>query len=145
MTDTFLFEFLSNRLRLNRLVCQENGVPNKRFEVSLSALSRRFKGAEEPMKKYCYWGVLIAWVLWIRTQSPTSDSWNALPGFIAREQCAANIKEKLAVWRQFKDAVISDDSVTFTDNNTTMIYICLSDDEDPRRKPKPLTPSQPLS
>jgi hypothetical protein len=49
------------------------------------------------------------------------------------------------VWRQFKDAVIGDNTVTFTDNNTTMTYICLSDDEDPRRKPKPLTPNQPLS
>jgi hypothetical protein len=97
------------------------------------------------MRKYCYWGVLIGWVLWIRTQSPTSDSWNALPGFVSRETCAANAKEKLAVWRQFKDAVISDNSVTFTDNNTTMIYICLSDDEDPRRKPKPVPPKQPVS
>jgi hypothetical protein len=97
------------------------------------------------MKKYCYWGVLIAWVLWIRTQSPTSDSWNALPGFSSRELCAINAKEKLAVWRQFKDAVISDNTVTFTDNNTTMTYICLSDDEDPRRKPKPLLPKQPVS
>ena len=97
------------------------------------------------MKKFCYLAAIIAWVLWIRTQSPKADSWNALPGFESRELCAVNAKEKLAVWRQFKDAVISDDSVTFTDNNTTMIYICLSDDEDPRRKPKPLTPNQPLS
>ena len=97
------------------------------------------------MRKFCYIAAIIAWVLWIRTQSPKADSWNALPGFESRELCAVNAKEKLAVWRQFKDAVISDDSVTFTDNNTTMIYICLSDDEDPRRKPKPLTPNQPLS
>jgi hypothetical protein len=97
------------------------------------------------MKKYCYWGVLIAWVLWIRTQSPTTDSWNALPGFESRARCAVNAKEKLAVWRQFKDAVIGDNTVTFTENNTTMTYICLSDDEDPRRKPKPLAPKQPVS
>ena len=97
------------------------------------------------MKKYCYWVVLIAWVLWIRTQSPTSDSWNALPGFGSREQCAANIKEKLAVWRQFKDAEISDNTVTFTDNSTTMIYICLNADEDPRRQQRPLAPKQPVN
>jgi hypothetical protein len=96
------------------------------------------------MMKYCYWGVLIAWVLWIRTQSPTSDSWNALPGFGSRELCAVNTKEKLAVWRQFKDAVISDNTVTFTENNTTMTYICLSDDDDPRRQQRPLAPKQPL-
>ncbi len=97
------------------------------------------------MKKLSYLAMMISWVLWIRTQSPTTESWNALPGFKGREQCAVNAKEKLAVWRQFKDAVIGDNTVTFTDNNTTMTYICLSDDEDPRRKPKPLTPNQPLS
>lgn len=96
------------------------------------------------MKKFCYLAAIIAWVLWIRTQSPKADSWNALPGFQSRELCAVNAKEKLAVWRQFKDAVISGNTVTFTDNNTTMTYICLSDDEDPRRKPKPLAPNQPL-
>jgi hypothetical protein len=97
------------------------------------------------MKKLCYLAMTISWVLWIRTQSPTSDSWNALPGFKNREQCAVNAKEKLAVWRQFKDAVISDMTVTFTENNTTMTYICLSEDEDPRRKPKPVAPKQPVS
>ena len=97
------------------------------------------------MKKYCYWGVLIAWVLWIRTQSPTSDSWNALPGFASREVCAVNAKEKVAVWRQFEDAVISDTTVTFTENNNTITYICLSDDEDPRRKPKPPVLKEPVS
>ena len=95
------------------------------------------------MKKCFYWAVLIAWVLWIRTQSPTTDSWNALPGFASRERCAVNAKEKLAVWRQFKDSVISDNTVTFTEKNTTITYICLSDD-DPRRKPKPLVPKQPV-
>jgi hypothetical protein len=97
------------------------------------------------MKKYCYLAVLIAWVLWIRTQGPKADSWNALPGFKGREQCAANMKEKLAVWRQFKDAVIGDNTVTFTQSNTTMTYICLSDDDDPRRKAKPVAPKQPIN
>ena len=88
---------------------------------------------------------MIAWVLWIRTQSPKADSWNALPGFQSREQCAANIKEKLAVWRAFKDAVIGENTVTFTENNTTMTYICLTEDDDPRRKAKPVAPKQPLN
>ena len=96
------------------------------------------------MKKYCYVAVLIAWVMWIRTQSPTADSWNALPGFENRQKCAANVKEKLAVWRQFKGAVIGNNSVTWPENNTTITYICLSDDDDPRRKPTP-TAKQPLS
>ena len=97
------------------------------------------------MKKLCYLAMMISWVLWIRTQSPTTDSWNALPGFKNREQCAVNAKEKLAVWWQFKDAVISDNTVTFTDNNTTMTYICLSADDDPRRKPTPTAPKRPVS
>lgn len=97
------------------------------------------------MRKYCYLAVLIAWVLWIRTQSPTADSWNALPGFRSREQCVVNAKEKLAVWRKFKDAVVGDNTVTFTENNTTITYICLSDDEDPRRKSRPFAPQPPIN
>jgi hypothetical protein len=97
------------------------------------------------MKRYYYLAVVIAWVLWIRTQSPTADSWNALPGFKSREQCAVNAKEKLAVWRQFHDAVIGDNTVTFTENNTTMTYICLSDADDPRRKPRSVAPKQPFN
>ncbi len=95
------------------------------------------------MKNYCYWGVLIAWFLWIRTQSPTTDSWNALPGFEAASGATLSLR-RMAVWRRFKDAVISDNTVTFTENNTTMTYICLSDDEDPRRQHKPLAPKQPV-
>ena len=67
-----------------------------------------------------------------------------MPGFNSRETCAANAKEKLAVRRQFKDAVINDNTVSFTDNNTTMTYVCLTENEDPRRKPKPLAPKQPV-
>jgi hypothetical protein len=96
------------------------------------------------MKKYCYMALLIAWVMWIRTQSPTADSWNALPGFQDRKQCTVNVKEKLDVWRQFKDAVIGDNTVRFTENNTTMTYICLSDNDDPRPKPKP-TSEEPIN
>jgi hypothetical protein len=49
------------------------------------------------------------------------------------------------VWRRFKDAVIGDNTVTFTDNNTTVTYPCLSDDDDPRRQQKPLAPKQPVT
>jgi hypothetical protein len=83
--------------------------------------------------------------LWIRTQSPTADSWNALPGFKSREHCAANLKEKLALWLQFKDVVISDNKVTFPRNNSSMTYICMPDDDDPRRKAKPVAPKQPVN
>lgn len=97
------------------------------------------------MKKYCYLAAMIAWILWIRTQSPKADSWNALPGFQNQEQCAANMKEKLAVWRGFKDAVVGENTVTFTGSNMTISYMCLTEDEDPRRKPKPVAPKQPVT
>ena len=97
------------------------------------------------MRKLRFLAVMIAWVLWIRTQSPKTDSWNALPGFQNREQCAANMKEKLAVWRGLKDTVVGENTVTFTGSNTTMTYICLTEDEDPRRKARPLAPKQPVS
>ena len=96
------------------------------------------------MKKHCYAAVMIAWVLWIRTQSPKADSWNALPGFRTREQCAANMKDKLAVWRAFKEALVGENTVRFTGSNTTISYICLSEDEDPRRKARPAAPKQPV-
>lgn len=46
------------------------------------------------------------------------------------------MKEKLDLWRQFKDAKFTGNAVTFTETNTTMTYYCLIDAEDPRRKPK---------
>ena len=46
-----------------------------------------------------------------------------LTGFSNRELCAVNAKEKLVVWRQFKDAVISDNPVTFTENNHDDLYL----------------------
>ena len=86
---------------------------------------------------------LVAWTLWIRTQTPTSDSWNATPGLPNQEKCAASIKEKLDTWRQFKDAVFNGNSVTFTGNNSTMTYLCLPDNEDPRNTPaKPVKPQK---
>lgn len=80
-------------------------------------------------------GVLfvLGWTLWIRTQSATSDTWNAAPGLPSAQRCAASMKEKLDLWRQFKDAVFDGNSVFFTGNNSRMTYYCLPDGEDPRR------------
>jgi cell division inhibitor SulA len=78
---------------------------------------------------------VLAWTLWIRTQTPTTDTWNAAPGLPSQEKCAASIKEKLETWRQFKDAV-------FTGNNSTMVYICLPESEDPRKAPHEPTKPQ---
>jgi hypothetical protein len=83
----------------------------------------------------------LAWTMWIRTQTPTSDSWNPAPGFNTIQRCNASIKDKLEIWRQFKDAVFNGNAVTFTSNGTTMSYFCLPEAEDPR-KPKPGTPKQ---
>lgn len=82
-------------------------------------------------------GLLCAlmWTLWIRTQSPTSDTWNAAPGMPTQQRCAASMKEKLDLWRQFKDATFTGNSVTFTSNNSTMTYYCLPENEDPRKAP----------
>ena len=89
------------------------------------------------MKKACCLGLLLTWTLWTRTQSPTSDSWFAAPGLANQEKCQASMNDKLEVWKQFKDTKFGKNSVTFTNNNTTMSYICLPEAEDPR-KPKPV-------
>ena len=89
------------------------------------------------MKKSCSLALLLAWVLWTRTQGPTVDGWTGAAGFQNQEKCLANMKEKLDVWRQFRDAKFAGNSVTFTENKTTMTYYCLPDSEDPRRKPPP--------
>jgi len=85
---------------------------------------------------------VLAWTLWIRTQTVTSDLWNAAPGLPNQEKCQASIKEKLDTWRHFKDAVFSGNSVTFTGNNSTMSYFCLPDNQDPRKTPAKPDPSQ---
>jgi hypothetical protein len=87
------------------------------------------------MKKSCYLAVLLAWVLWTRTQGPTADSWTGASGFQNQEKCLANMKEKLDIWRQFRDAKFAGNAVTFTENKTTVTYYCLPESEDPRRKP----------
>jgi len=89
------------------------------------------------MRKACCLRLLLTWTLWTHTQSPTSDSWFAAPGLANQEKCQASMKDKLEVWKQFKDAKFGKDSVTFTNNNTTMSYSCLPEAEDPR-KSKPV-------
>ena len=85
------------------------------------------------MKRACCLGLLLTWTLWTRTQSPTSDTWVAAPGLASQAKCEASMKEKLDLWKQFKDSKFGTNSVTFTDNNTTMSYFCLPEDEDPRK------------
>ena len=85
------------------------------------------------MKRSCFAGLLIAWVLWIRTQGPAMDDWTQQVGFISEAQCASSMKEKLDVWRPFKDAKFTANGVTFTDTKMTMSYLCLPDTEDPRK------------
>lgn len=93
------------------------------------------------MKKSCYLGLLLVWTLWTRTQTPTTDSWTPAPGFGTQEKCQASVKDKLDMWRQFKDAKFAANSVTFTNNNSTMSYVCLPDAEDPRKR-KPAKPQK---
>jgi hypothetical protein len=87
------------------------------------------------MKKACYLTLLLTWTLWTRTQSPTSDTWGAAPGLGSQAKCEASMKEKLELWKQFKDSKFGNNAVTFTNNNTTMSYFCLPEAEDPRNKP----------
>ncbi len=74
--------------------------------------------------------------------NPTSDSWLPAPGLASQEKCQASVKEKLDMWRQFKDAKFDGNSVTFTSNNSSMIYLCLPENEDPRKQPKPIKPQK---
>jgi hypothetical protein len=88
------------------------------------------------MKKACCLALLLAWVLWTRTQGPTGDNWSGASGFPSQEKCLANMKEKLDIWRRFRDAKFTGSTVTFTETKTTMTYSCLPDSEDPRPKTK---------
>jgi len=53
------------------------------------------------------------------------------------------MKDKLDLWRQFKDAKFEGNSVTFTGNNSTMTYVCLPEADDPRKAPAPEKPRKP--
>ncbi len=100
------------------------------------------KPAEKSGMKKAGCLALLAWTLWTRTQTPTSDSWLPAPGLPSQEKCEASLKEKLNLWRQFKDAKFSGNSVTFTSNNSTMTYLCLPENEDPRKAPPPSKPAK---
>lgn len=86
------------------------------------------------MGKTCCLLLLLMWVLWTRSSGPAPDSWTAASGFANEEKCLASVKEKLEVWGQFKDALFTKNSVTFTGNNSTLTYLCLPDNEDPRKR-----------
>ena len=94
------------------------------------------------MKKACYLTLLLTWTLWTRTQSPTSDTWLAAPGLASQEKCEASMKDKLDLWKQFKDAKFEKNTVTFTNNNSSMTYVCLPEDQDPRKQAKPTKPQK---
>lgn len=95
------------------------------------------------MKKSYAVALLLLWTLWTRTQTSSSDSWLPAPGLGSQEKCQASMKDKLDMWRQFKDAKFDGNSVTFTSNNSTMTYLCLPDAEDPRKPAaKPAKPQK---
>ena len=85
------------------------------------------------MRKTCCLLLLLMWVLWTRSSGPAPDSWTGTSGFANEEKCLANVKEKLDAWRQFKDAKFAKNSVTFTGNKSSLTYLCLPDNEDPRK------------
>ena len=97
---------------------------------------------ETPIKKSFAMSVVLLWTLWTRTQSPTSDTWSAAPGLPSQTRCEASAKDKLDMWKQFKDSKFNGNSVTFTNNNSTMTYVCLPDGDDPRKE-KPAKPAKP--
>jgi hypothetical protein len=93
------------------------------------------------MKKAGYLMLLLTWTLWTRTISQTSDTWSAAPGLASQDKCLASVKDKLDMWKQFKDAKFEKNTVIFTGNNSSMSYVCLPDGEDPRKPakaPKPV-------
>jgi hypothetical protein len=96
------------------------------------------KKAGVTMKRSSLFGFLFMWVLWTRTQGPaSSEDWVGSAGFKDEAQCTANMKEKLDIWRKFKDAKFTGNSVTFTESKATTTYICLPDSEDPRKGKMP--------
>lgn len=92
------------------------------------------------MKKACYLALLLTWTLWIRTISQSTDTWSAAPGLASEDKCLASVKEKLVMWKQFKDAKFEKNTVIFTSNNSSMSYLCLPDGDDPRKPAKPPRP-----
>ena len=87
------------------------------------------------MKRLNYVIIVLTLVVGIRTAGPAVNDWTGAGGFATQQQCLANLKEKLDTWKHFQDAKFAKNMVTFTGNNTTMTYYCLTDSEDPRRTP----------
>ncbi len=85
------------------------------------------------MNKACCLGLLLTWTMWTHSESTTLNKWEAAPGFGSQEKCQASMNDKLEMWKQFKDSKFGKNSVTFTNNNTTMTYTCLPEDQDPRK------------
>jgi len=93
------------------------------------------------MKIAGYLALLLTWTLWIRTISPSSDTWSAAPGLASEDKCLASVKDKLDMWKQFKDAKFENNTVIFTSNGSSMSYFCLPEGDDPRKPakaPKPV-------
>lgn len=93
------------------------------------------------MKIAGYLALLLTWTLWIRTISPSSDTWSAAPGLASEDKCLASVKDKLDMWKQFKDAKFENNTVIFTSNSSSMSYLCLPEGDDPRKPakaPKPV-------
>lgn len=88
------------------------------------------------MKKVCTVCLLLLWTLWTRTQTATSDSWVSQRGLASQQKCEASVKEKLDTWRQFKDAKFDGNTVSFTGNNSSMTYLCLPENEEPKKPGK---------
>ncbi|MGZ8465678.1 MAG: hypothetical protein ACXWXT_09055 [Candidatus Binatia bacterium] len=93
------------------------------------------------MQNAGYLMLLLTWTLWTRTISPTSDNWSAAPGLGSRDKCLASVKDKLDMWKQFKDAKFDKNTVIFTGNNSSMTYLCLPDGDDPRKPAKAPKPA----
>jgi hypothetical protein len=85
------------------------------------------------MNKACCLGLLLMWTLWTHTESATLNKWEAAPGLASQDKCQASMNDKLEMWKQFKDSKLGKNAVTFTNNNTTMTYVCLPEDQDPRK------------
>jgi len=66
----------------------------------------------------------------------------AAPGLASQDKCLASAKDKLDMWKQFKDAKFEKNTVIFTGNNSSMSYICLPDGEDPRKPAKTPKPEK---
>ena len=90
----------------------------------------------------CYLGLLLVWTLWTRTQTATTDTWGSASGLASQEKCQASMKEKLELWKQFKDSKFEKNTVIFTNNNSSMTYVCLPEAEDPRKQVKPTKPGK---